>query len=164
MAIKIFYAGLRPSFSLRPCCVCVCVNFMHKWWDNYERQIFFAILFSLRVFARRLQRGSSRWNIFSYFFLLFRRLIWGLIHGLLSCKWTPRLIRYGNLIWSLFISEIYLWFLRFVSNKIEIFRSVGWEWSGKCSRLSQTSRYHGCKENAPDHLLSQLLQNSRLSS
>ena len=144
-------------------CVYMLILCINGETDFFFEKLFIAILFTLRVFARRLQIGSRRWNIFSYF-LLFRRLIWGLIHGLLSCKWTPRLIRYGNLIWSLFISEIYLWFLRFVSNKIEIFRSVGWEWSGKCSRLSQTSRYHGCKENAPDHLLSQLLQNSRLSS
>ena len=51
----------------------VCVNFIHKWRDlqfkvDSERQIywelFMAILFTLRVFARNLLRGNRRRNTF----------------------------------------------------------------------------------------------------
>ena len=56
----------------------VCVNFIHEWRDlqfkvDSERQIFeklfMAILFTLRVFARNLLRGSRRRNIFFSYFI-----------------------------------------------------------------------------------------------
>ena len=57
----------------------VCINFIHEWRDLYfnvdsERQIYLrntfkAFLFTLRVFARNLLRGSRRRNIsFMFYF------------------------------------------------------------------------------------------------
>ena len=42
----------------------VAVNFIHKWRD----QLFMAILFTLRVFARNLLRGNRRRNTFCILF------------------------------------------------------------------------------------------------
>ena len=51
----------------------VCVNFIHKWRNlqfklDSERQIceklLMAILFTIRIFARNLQRGNLQRNIF----------------------------------------------------------------------------------------------------
>ena len=80
----------------------VCVNFIHEWWDlqfkvDSERQIFeklfMAILFTLRVFARNLLRGSRRRNTFC---ILFWCLAWGSNPGFSSNKPTHHLLDHGD--------------------------------------------------------------------
>ena len=77
----------------------VCVNFIQLWRNSQfkvvsERQIFeklfMAFIFTLRVFARNLLRGSRWRNIF--FHISFWCLTWGLNLGLSSNKPTLYLL------------------------------------------------------------------------
>ena len=81
----------------------VCVNFMREWRDlqfnvdsndRFLRNFFMVILFTLRVSARNLLRGSRRRNIFSY-------LMWGLNPCPISHKPTHFLPDYDDVITKL---------------------------------------------------------------
>ena len=104
-------SGLRPSF-LKPVMLCALILYMSSGTyslkstpnDRFLKSFIMAGLFTLRVFARYLQRGSRRRNIFTFPIWW---LTWSLNSGLTS-NTLSKMVRWLNFLWCLLLMLCYV--------------------------------------------------------